>query len=101
MKRSLAALILLGGLSLMAIAGCSIRGGYYATVPPPAPRYGVLGYAPAPGFVWTDGYYDYRYNRYNWVPGRWLRPPRRGAQWTPGQWSPYNRGYRFRKGYWR
>jgi hypothetical protein len=102
MKRYLPAIVVFGGLSLLAATGCgSYGGGYYATVPPPAPRYGVLGYAPAPGYVWTDGFYSFRGGRYNWVPGRWMRPPRPRAQWVPGQWNRHNRGYRFQRGHWR
>ena len=43
------------------LTGCA-GGGYYASArigPPPPPRYGVMGYAPGPGYVWTDGYWDF------------------------------------------
>jgi hypothetical protein len=103
MKRSVSISILFGGLSLIALTGCAggYSSGYYAYVPPPAPRYGVLGYAPAPGYVWTDGYYVYGRGRYNWVPGRWARPPRGHSEWVPGRWNHDGRGYRFHRGYWR
>ncbi|MEO8125843.1 MAG: hypothetical protein ABJF23_33370 [Bryobacteraceae bacterium] len=98
MKRSLSIAVLVGGLVL---AGC--EGGYsvYATVPPPPGRYGVQGYAPGPGYMWTDGYYGYSGGRYVWNSGRWARPPRGRSHWEPGQWQQQGRGYRLRRGHWR
>ncbi len=103
MKRSLSALVLFGGLALVSLTGCASHygGGYYASIPPPPARYGVQGYAPAPGYVWADGYYAYGSGRYDWSPGRWVRPPRARSQWVPGQWERDHRGYRLRRGYWR
>ena len=79
-------LLLLVTLMLLVLGACA--GGYYVSVPPPPPRYGVVGYAPGPGFVWVDGYWDWR-------------PPRPGAVWVPHRWVPYGRRYRFVRGYWR
>jgi len=101
MKQSLSTLVLFGGLSLIALTGCAAQGGYYVRVPPPPARYGVVGYAPGPGYVWTDGYYANRYGRYEWVPGRWVRPPRRNSVWIRGEWQHTPRGYYFRQGHWR
>ena len=69
--------------------------------PPPPPRYGVVGVAPGPGFVWTEGFYDWRGGAYMWVPGRWMRPPRPRAVWVPGAWMQGRHGYAFHRGYWR
>lgn len=97
-----AAIVLFG----TALAGCA-AGGYYVQTPPPPPRYGVLGYAPGPGYVWTEGYWDWRGGGWRWVEGRWMRPPRPRAVWVPGRWVE-NRGrghdrtrYRFQRGHWR
>jgi len=93
-----AGLILFAGL----LGACG--GGYnygYVRYGPPAPRYGVVGYAPGPGYVWTDGYWGWRGGRYVWVPGRWLRPPHARAVWVPGAWSRDGHGWRFQEGYWR
>jgi hypothetical protein len=50
-------LLLMSTLALGAIVtGCAGSGGYVVRYgPPPPPRYGAMGYAPGPGFVWTDG----------------------------------------------
>src|SRR5580658_10967133 len=86
MKRNLwAATAVLGGTIL---TGCG--GGAYVMVPgpPPPPRYGAMGYAPSPGFVWAEGYYDLRGgSNWVWVPGAWRRPPRdreRSGSHRPG-----------------
>jgi WXXGXW repeat (2 copies) len=85
------------------LTGCA-GGGYYASArigPPPPPRYGVVGYAPGPGYVWTDGWWDLRGNRWIWAPGRWQRPPRPGMRWYPHEWRQDHGRYRMRRGGWR
>ena len=78
-------------------------GGNYVAVryAPPPPRYGVMGYSPGPGYVWCDGYWDWRGNNWIWIQGAWRRPPRARAAWVPGYWRPQGRGHVFIRGYWR
>jgi hypothetical protein len=91
---------LLVGAALM--AGCGGGGRYYAGYAPPAPRsYVALGAAPGPGYVWTNGYWDWRGRNWAWVEGRWMRPPRARAVWVAPEWRHEGRGYRFHRGYWR
>ena len=72
---------------------------------PPPPRYGVIGVAPGPGYMWTDGFWDWRGGGWAWVSGRWMRAPRPRAVWVPGYWEERHehgrRGYAFHRGYWR
>jgi hypothetical protein len=85
------------------LTGCA-GGGYYASArigPPPPPRYGVMGYAPGPGYVWAEGFWDLRGGRWAWQQGRWMRPPRRGAVWVPHEWRQERGRYQMRRGYWR
>ena len=99
MRNTLLSTVLLGSAAL---AGCGMHSYYGYRVPPPSrPVYGMVGRAPGPGFVWTDGYYDLRGSRWVLVPGSWIRPPRHGAVWVSPYWEPHNRGYRFHRGYWR
>jgi hypothetical protein len=85
------------------LTGCAAGGGYYAVRygPPPQPRYGMVGRAPGPGFVWADGYWDRRGGSWVWMDGHWLRPPHQRARWVPGYWVQTRGGYRFHRGYWR
>ncbi len=92
-------MFLLVTLALLALEACA--GGYYVVAPPPPPRYGVVGYAPGPGFVWVDGFWDWRGGRWAWVGGSWRRPPRAGAVWVPNRWVPAGHRYRLERGYWR
>lgn len=98
MKRNLliAAFILTGTL----LSGCG-GGGYVMAYGPPAPRYGAVGYAPGPGFVWTEGYWNYTGHDWSWVGGRWQRPPRPHATWVTPEWRHEGGRYRFHRGYWR
>src|SRR5580692_7038006 len=97
MKRNLlAATLVLAGTIL---TGCA--GGYVAVAGPPPPRYGVMGYAPGSGYVWTEGFYDLRGSSWVWAPGTWRRSPRAGAVWVSPAWHQQGRAWRFHRGYWR
>jgi len=81
---------------------CAANGAYVARYgPPPPPRYGMVGRAPGPGYVWTDGYWDWRGGNWFWVNGVWLRPPHPRAVWVPGYWHGERGHYRFYRGHWR
>ena len=68
--------------------------------PPAIPVY-VQPMCPAPGYIWTPGFWawDPDYGYY-WVPGTWVMAPFIGAMWTPGYWGWYNTGYMWYPGYW-
>ena len=74
--------------------GVSVRIG-----PPPIPVY-VQPVCPAPGYLWTPGYWAYSEAGYYWVPGTWVRPPEVGVLWTPGYWGWGGAGYIWHAGYW-
>jgi hypothetical protein len=69
--------------------------------PPPLPVY-VQPLIPAPGYLWTPGYWawDPNGNDYYWVPGTWVAPPYVGALWTPGYWGWAGGNYLWHGGYW-
>jgi hypothetical protein len=55
---------------------------------------------PAPGYIWTPGYWAYGDEGYFWVPGTWIEPPQVGLLWTPGYWGFAGGRYLFNAGYW-
>jgi hypothetical protein len=55
---------------------------------------------PAPGYIWTPGYWSYGDAGYYWVPGVWVQPPRVGVLWTPGYWGFVGGAYGWHAGYW-
>jgi len=67
--------------------------------PPPLPVY-VQPPIPAPGYLWTPGYWGYGEAGYYWVPGVWVRPPAVGLLWTPGYWGFAGGVYGWHVGYW-
>jgi hypothetical protein len=99
MKRKLLAtgFVMIGTL----LSACAANGAAFVRFAPPPPRYGVVGVAPGPGYVWAEGFWDWRGGNYVWAPGRWMRPPHARAVWVPGVWVQSNRGYGFRRGHWR
>ncbi len=68
--------------------------------PPPMRAFGPVGVAPGPGWVWTDGYYDWAGGGWVWRPGRWARPPHPGYMWRPPRYQRYDGGYRVYRGRW-
>jgi hypothetical protein len=67
--------------------------------PPALPVY-VQPALPAPGYLWTPGYWSYGDAGYYWVPGVWVQPPRAGVLWTPGYWGFAGGVYGWHGGYW-
>jgi WXXGXW repeat (2 copies) len=55
---------------------------------------------PAPGYMWTPGYWSYGDAGYFWVPGVWVQPPTAGLLWTPGYWGFEGGVYGWHGGYW-
>ncbi|HEX3877536.1 MAG TPA: hypothetical protein VHW24_11155 [Bryobacteraceae bacterium] len=82
------------------LTGCA-GGSFVVATGPPAPRYGVVGVAPGPGYMWTEGFYDLRGSNWVWVPGAWRRPPRAGRVWVTPAWSHEGNRWRFHRGHWR
>jgi hypothetical protein len=67
--------------------------------PPALPVY-VQPPLPAPGYIWTPGYWAYGDAGYYWVPGVWVQPPTVGFLWTPGYWGFAGGFYGWHGGYW-
>jgi hypothetical protein len=69
--------------------------------PPPLPVY-VQPPCPAPGYIWTPGYWAYSDDDqdYYWVPGTWVLAPSFGLLWTPGYWGLIDAEYVWHEGYW-
>jgi hypothetical protein len=83
-----------------------VRGGgagLWVDIPPPALRAEVAIERPGPDFVWIGGFWGWRpaLHNYEWVPGRWERPPRRGAIWVAPNWEHRRRGWYHVPGHWR
>jgi hypothetical protein len=70
-----------------------------AVAPPPLPDYEQPP-IPAPGYIWTPGYWGWGEEGYYWVPGTWAEPPAVGLLWTPGYWALSGGTYLWHAGYW-
>ncbi len=99
MKKSLlaASAVLIGTM----LSGCGPGYAVAGYGPPPPQRYGAMGYAPGPGYVWADGYYNRVGNRWAWVGGSWMRPPRGRSAWVHPEWRQEHGRWRLHRGYWR
>ena len=70
------------------------------TIPPPELPVYEQPPIPAPGYMWTPGYWAYGPEGYFWVPGTWVLPPTVGVLWTPGYWGWRAGIYAWNAGYW-
>jgi hypothetical protein len=98
---------LVGLAACCALAACVVEpvgpGRVYvgpAIAPPPPLGGEVIGIAPAPGYVWSGGYWNWVGSRYVWVGGYWMRP-RPGYYWVRPHWARGRGGWRFEPGHWR
>jgi len=96
----LAAVAALTALPQQANAGVFIGVGISVGFPPPLLPVYVQPVIPAPGYIWTPGYWAWNGAAYYWVPGTWVLPPFYGALWTPGYWGWVGGVYTFHAGYW-
>jgi hypothetical protein len=93
-------LIVLVLLAIPAASQAQIAVGVSIRVGPPAlPAY-VQPVCPAPGYIWTPGYWAYGPDGYYWVPGTWVMAPAVGVLWTPGYWGWGGGLYVWHAGYW-
>jgi hypothetical protein len=89
-------------VSILSLSTLPAQSGIFVSiniVPPALPVY-VQPPLPAPGFIWTPGYWAYGDAGYFWVPGVWVRPPQAGLLWTPGYWGFAGGAYGWHAGYW-
>ncbi len=90
--KKLIAVILLAAGSMFGQVSIGIRIGA-----PPAPRVvRVRPMVPGPGYLWVDGYWYPRGNRYRWHEGYWTLPPYEGANWVGSRYE----GGMFLEGHW-
>jgi hypothetical protein len=98
------------GLIVVALASVSLTacvvtarpayyGGGVVTVAPPEPQVEVVGVAPAPGYVWFGGYWNWVGGRHVWVGGHW-GAGRPGYHWVAHRWVGAGGGYRLAPGHW-
>lgn len=92
---AVAAALMLGGC---VVAPVGYQGEVVGVAPPP-PQTEVYGPAPAVGYVWIGGYWNWYGGRHVWVPGYWSAP-RPGYGWVPHRWVPAHGGWRAAPGHW-
>jgi chorismate mutase len=91
----------LGLFAAASPASAQIAVGISVHIGPPALPVYAQPVLPAPGYIWTPGYWAYAEpDGYYWVPGVWVAPPRAGLLWTPGYWGFAGGVYGFHAGYW-
>ena len=100
LRKLLAAAVLAAPLAALPVQ--QAHAGIFISVgiaPPALPVY-VQPPLPAPGYLWTPGYWAYGDAGYYWVPGVWVQPPSPGVLWTPPYWGFAGGVYGFHAGYW-
>jgi hypothetical protein len=103
MRRLHLVIPLLLGATLVApapAAHAQVAVGLSITLAPPILPIYVQPAIPAPGYIWTPGYWAWGVDGYYWVPGTWVLPPAVGLLWTPGYWGWAGGVYAWNAGYW-
>ena len=68
--------------------------------PAPRPIKRVRPRRPGPRYQWVAAGWKIKRGRYVYVPGRWVKPPRRGVRWRTGRWKRVNGGFVWVQGRW-
>jgi YXWGXW repeat-containing protein len=87
-------------LGIPAASHAQIAVGISVRIGPPALPVYEQPVCPAPGYIWTPGYWAHNENDYYWVPGTWVMAPEPGLLWTPGYWGFSEGVYIWHRGYW-
>jgi WXXGXW repeat (2 copies) len=87
-------------LALLPVANAAVFVGVSVNIAPPVLPVYVQPAIPAPGYLWTPGYWAWGPAGYYWVPGTWVSPPTAGVLWTPGYWGWVSGAYLWHAGYW-
>src|SRR5258708_37072771 len=100
--RKIAGVLLLALFSVVlpAATPAQVAVGISVHIGPPALPVYVQPVCPAPGYIWTPGYWAYGPDGYFWVPGTWVVAPTPGYLWTPGYWGWGGGAYLWHAGYW-
>jgi hypothetical protein len=99
-RNLLAAVLILAPMLALPAAQAQIALSLSINVAPPALPVYEQPPLPAPGYIWTPGYWSYGEAGYFWVPGVWVMPPTAGLLWTPGYWGFESGVYGWHAGYW-
>jgi WXXGXW repeat (2 copies) len=87
-------------LAVPAASQAQVSVGISVHIGPPALPVYTQPVCPAPGYIWTPGYWAWGPNGYFWVPGTWVMAPEPGLLWTPGYWGWGGGLYVWHAGYW-
>jgi len=87
-------------MAIPAVSLAQISVGLSIHLGPPALPVYPQPVCPAPGYLWTPGYWAYGPAGYYWVPGTWVVAPTPGLLWTPGYWGWEGGAYIWHGGYW-
>jgi WXXGXW repeat (2 copies) len=102
-RKSLCSRSLLFAVMLLAISATAFAQiGISVSFGPPALPVYTQPICPAPGYIWTPGYWawDPNFGDYYWVPGTWVLAPQVGFLWTPPWWGWSGGAYLFHAGFW-
>jgi hypothetical protein len=80
--------------------GSTVSTTIIAPNPPPAPRVETPPPPPGPRMVWTPGHWTWERDKYVWLGGKYVEPPREHAAWVAGRWVQRPNGWLWEEGRW-
>ena len=87
--RPTTARIVLAGVAMLSLAGCSLQQDVAACPAPPPRKHEVIPKPPVSEHMqlWQPGHWDYANGGYTWVPGEWVLRGNKSGQWFDGYWT--------------
>ncbi|HWA01876.1 MAG TPA: hypothetical protein VG841_16330 [Caulobacterales bacterium] len=70
---------------------------------PPPLRHEIVVARPGPAHLWywQPGFWRWRHDDFDWVPGHWVRRPNPRAVWVAPHWTHRRGEWVFVEGHWR
>jgi hypothetical protein len=99
--KTLTGIVSAGLLSALLLASTAeARTRVYVKIGPPPIVVEHRTAAPGRNYAWQEGHHRWTGDRYEWVAGSWVRPPRAHARWVAGHWAHDRHGNYFVEGHW-
>lgn len=99
MKKLLASMVILGGLSGVAMAQPYPYPNPYP--PPPGLYHEMVPPPPGRHMMWQPGHWQWNGHRYVWVRGHYVQTRPQHRRWVHGHWEHGRHGWRWVEGHWR
>ncbi|MCA9294080.1 MAG: YXWGXW repeat-containing protein [Phycisphaerales bacterium] len=76
------------------------QAGQFIPIPTEPGELDIITVEPSEEHVWIPGYWERGDGKWDWVKGRWEKPPHKSAIWHKGHWKWEDGKWQWHKGHW-